>query len=561
MSQFIQQHHCTLSTLGPVHLGTGEDYLPTHYIIDDGYLHAFDDMALLKGLGPQGLNNLLTLVEQGDDSAILAVRREILKHKDTLIPLASHSVYVRAGIENTYQKRVVNVAQRETGKDARNINNALKIARTAANLYSHTPELTGSAIKGAIRTAWLNHQHLANPDSRFTNDRNRLADRADQRGLNQLGTSRSKDLLGFRNVTEDPFFHLKISDGQYSQKDGLSPSETLFAVSVRRKQQADKEARSLNTMLECISPWRDRCFEFDLRFADTANLRGDSGCVPLSLKELALACNSYYFPKLLSEIRQLGETGRYLADEWNKSLTLISNKQGDLYQAMDQGKAMLLRLGKHSGAVDKTLDNGRAIKILGKKGEKPTYRDTTTEVRLAGSRENEQTNLLPFGWVVIEFDDTNIPALREVMHQQSAPARQRLVKEQQRQQAKAETAQKLAEAEAEKARQAAEAEAKRQAEEAAEKSRQEALNNMSEEKRSIEQLRHDLENSPQLKGATTGNSLYVELKAVVEKSGDWAPEDRKELKEVAEAAFIFLGINYSKKKTKANDLWKKIKDA
>ncbi|MGB1091172.1 MAG: hypothetical protein ACPGYX_03525, partial [Oceanobacter sp.] len=77
MSQFIQQHHCTLSTLGPVHLGTGEDYLPTHYIIDDGYLHAFDDMALLKGLGPQGLNNLLTLVEQGDDSAILAVRREI----------------------------------------------------------------------------------------------------------------------------------------------------------------------------------------------------------------------------------------------------------------------------------------------------------------------------------------------------------------------------------------------------------------------------------------------------------------------------------------------------
>ena len=84
---------------------------------------------------------------------------------------------------------------------------------------------------------------------------------------------------------------------------------------------------------------------------------------------------------------------------------------------------------------------------------------------------------------------------------------------------------------------------------------------MSEEKRSIEQLRYDLENNPQLKGAKTGNPLYVGLKAIVEKSGGWAPEDRKELKEVAEAAFRFLDINYTKKKTSANDLWKKIKDA
>tara|TARA_R110001583_G_scaffold57162_1_gene171655 strand:- start:7768 stop:9426 length:1659 start_codon:yes stop_codon:yes gene_type:complete len=552
MNPFMQSHRCTLSTLGPVHLGTGEDYLPTHYIIDDGYLHAFDDMTLLKGLGAQGLNNLLSIVERGDDSALLAVRREILKHKDKLIPLASHSVYVRRGIENTYQKRVVNIAQREDGQAARNINNALKIARTAANPYSHQPELTGSAIKGAIRTAWLDTQLklLLKENPRATNDRD-------------FNRNHSKVLLQNSNVTDDPFYSLKVSDGSYHHHEGLAPTETLFAVGVRRKPSEKFAAKPLNTMLECISPWRDRCFNFDIRFLDNrlrTETGKDSGIVPTSLAEMAKACNDYYLPKLYDELAQLGDEGRYLQQDWISSFKTLLSGQSPLLKALLEQKAMLLRIGKHSGALDKTLNNARSIKIKGKGGASDSYRNTTTQVRLAGSRENEQSNLLPFGWVVIEFDDTNIPELRQIMHQQSANARQRLVKEQQRLQDKKEAARKLAEAEAEKQRQAAAAEAQRKAEDAAEQARQAELANMSEEQRLLAQLRHTLANSQQLQGRGPGNPLYEELRVLVAAATDWNNTNKAQARELTTDIFTLLGINRKKAKA-AKKLWDMLKDA
>ena len=552
MSPFMQVHRCTLSTLGPVHLGTGEDYLPTHYIIDDGYLHAFDDMALLKGLGPQGLNNLLTIVERGDDSALLAVRREILKHKDKLIPLASHSRYVRDGIASLYSQRVVNVAQREDGREARNINNALKIARTASNPYSHQPELTGSAIKGAIRTAWLDTQLklLLKENPRATNDRD-------------FNRNHSKVLLQNSNVTDDPFYSLKVSDGSYHHHEGLAPTETLFAVGVRRKPSEKFAAKPLNTMLECISPWRDRCFNFDIRFLDNrlrTETGKDSGIVPTSLAEMAKACNDYYLPKLYDELAQLGDEGRYLQQDWISSFKTLLSGQSPLLKALLEQKAMLLRIGKHSGAEDKTLNGARLIKILKEKGEQPEYRANTTQVRLAGSQQNQQHDLLPFGWVVIEFDDTNIPELRQVMHEQSAPARARLAKEQQRQQDKEEAIRQLAAAEAEKQRLAAEAEARRLAEQAAEQARQAELAAMSEEQRLLEQLRHTLANSQQLQGRGPGNPLYEELRVLVAAATNWSNEDKAKARALTTGVFTLLGIN-RKKANAAKKIWDQLKDA
>lgn len=548
MSPFIQQHRCTLSTLGPVHLGTGEDYLPTHYIIDDGYLHAFNDMALLKGLGPQGLNNLLSIVERGDASALLAVRREILKHKDKLIPLASHSVYVCNGVASLYNQRVVNVAQRE---DARNINNSLKIARTAANPFSHTPELTGSAIKGAIRTAWLDAQLKKNPAAK-----------------NDPGFKRdhSKVLLQNRSVTDDPFYSLKVSDATYQHADGLAPTETLFAVGVRRKRSDKFGARSLNTMLECLGPWRHQCFNFDIRFLDNrlrVETGKDTGIVPTSLADMAKACNAYYLPKLYDELAQLGEEGRYLDNGWVQSFQTLLRKNGPLLTALQEQKAMLLRIGKHSGAEDKTLNGARSIKIIIGQGQAPEYRANTTQVRLAGSQLNQQQNLLPFGWVVIEFDNTHIPELRRVMHEQSSDARQRLVQEQQRLQQKAEAEYQRAQAEAEQQRLAAEAEARRLAEEAAEQARLAALAAMSPEKRAIAELQQayiasqgDPANPKDQgeKGRGPGSPLYTRAREQIQQASGWNTADKTELKALILEIFALLGVN--PKNGKPKDLLK-----
>ena len=33
-----------MSAITPLHIGTGEDYEPTNFIIDDGYLYEFDEI-------------------------------------------------------------------------------------------------------------------------------------------------------------------------------------------------------------------------------------------------------------------------------------------------------------------------------------------------------------------------------------------------------------------------------------------------------------------------------------------------------------------------------------
>ena len=49
MSQ-LQHWQLAITPLSPVHLGTGQDYEPTGYVIDDGALFEFDGIAALQAL-------------------------------------------------------------------------------------------------------------------------------------------------------------------------------------------------------------------------------------------------------------------------------------------------------------------------------------------------------------------------------------------------------------------------------------------------------------------------------------------------------------------------------
>jgi len=70
-------------------------------------------------------------------------------------------------------------------------------------------------------------------------------------------------------------------------------------------------------------------------------------------------------------------------------------------------KVSLIRLGKN-GADSKTYqgENIAQIKIMGAKGTPPMFKDSSTTVWLAGTSSVQQTDLLPFGWALIEVDPT-----------------------------------------------------------------------------------------------------------------------------------------------------------
>ena len=42
MSPFLSNHRLHLTPLAPIHIGCGEDFEPTNYVIDDGLLYGFE---------------------------------------------------------------------------------------------------------------------------------------------------------------------------------------------------------------------------------------------------------------------------------------------------------------------------------------------------------------------------------------------------------------------------------------------------------------------------------------------------------------------------------------
>ena len=82
-----------------------------------------------------------------------------------------------------------------------------------------------------------------------------------------------------------------------------------------------------------------------------------------------------------------------------------------------KGNVFLLRVGRHSGAESVTLngDRVRNIKILeGKdpvtKKQKFSFDDKTKTLWLAAQSKDQRTDLLPFGWVLVEVETINSPA-------------------------------------------------------------------------------------------------------------------------------------------------------
>lgn len=524
---------CQISTLSPLHLGCGEDYLPTHYVLKDGYLHAYGDAALLQALGPAGLERLVNTMESGRPDAILNVRREVLNHADRLVPIASHRVWAAPGVASLYQSRITSVAQKESN---RRITNELAIQRTFSNPYSHLPVLPGSAVKGAIRTAWLDHLN-----------RGQAADRAEKpRQLEQR-------LLGNSHITDDPFSLLKVSDATYESEPGIKPGEVWFAVSRKRRPHPERKASGVSTLLECIGAGRDGCFRLDMRFFDASH-RSTSTAVPASRQQLAKICNAYYVPKLLQELEQLADGAGYLDNGWAKTIKNLLT--GELRQALLDHKAMILRLGKHSGAEDKTLNGARSIRIKTPKDQRDKYQSHTNEVRLAAQSKQENASLLPFGWVLVEFDDTPpLPGVRTLLAELSAPAAARRKQEQQlretRKQALAQQAQ-----EQQRAREQAEAAARAEAEQA---QRQAELAKQPPEIQAMAAFEDALRANPAARGEGPSGQLYEQLRELVLSAANWPEPHRRACRELMATGFEFLGINRKKSK-KAKELWKSLGD-
>ena len=132
----------------------------------------------------------------------------------------------------------------------------------------------------------------------------------------------------------------------------------------------------------------------------------------------------------------------------------------------------------------------RSIKILGAKGQPPSYRSETTEKRFASPTRAATSSLLPFGWLWVDAaDDAHqhlaievANALRRFAEPMRQAHRERIEAAEQRRQARVEAA-------AQQARRIAEAAAAAQAEAEAQAAREAQRAAMSEHMRHIEDFK------------------------------------------------------------------------
>lgn len=429
MSGIPQVRQVLISTLSPVHIGTGEDYTPTDYVIEGDALFEFGPEALAR-LPKSARDQLLQIVEQKASLEMLKrVQRFFYDRRELLIPQAIHVVKVASGVSELYQSRVGQEVQK--GKI-----NQLQIERAFYHPPTRRLLFPGSSLKGAIRTALLNwrfrklpaherkeweekiHQLLqhikeARESKRRQSLEKELAKRAQKLQEALFGYS-----LGSGGLCRDPLRLFHTSDCPFAGPDSLNSAEVFFAVNLKKKPvqkngQEITRGRGPYQILECIPPLRLRAFRGTLAIADVSAVddHQDLPSLRFSFEDIAQACNEFYLPLWEEEKRLLKERG-FVRETW---LEQTEKLLGSLKPRMERGDAFLLRVGRHGGAEAVTVAGVRSIKINRGKDKDPAYEASPTTLWLAASQQKAERDLLPFGWIVAEWFelDQEPPAWKE----------------------------------------------------------------------------------------------------------------------------------------------------
>lgn len=301
-----------LRTLAPVHVGCDEVYEPTGFVVNENTqtLISFDPINFINNLSDKDKVQLSQICAKGTIDSLLELYK-FMRGK----PVSGLDVNLSKGFIDHYQALLgMKIGDRRLQNDM----NQFTINRSAFNVNSQLPYIPGSAVKGALRTAYLNWAAKVFP----SNERK--------------GKELEKDLLK-GSFQSDPLRMLKVSD--FIPVYGVK-TKICYAVN-EKKRPSNQAARGPYQILEVIEPGAifSGSVTIDEPFAGAGIER------PLSQKLLFENAMMFYKDEKKREDMQLAAV----------DLT------GTKYDPLKDGH--LLRLGRHSGAECLTVEGHRKIKI------------------------------------------------------------------------------------------------------------------------------------------------------------------------------------------------------
>jgi len=440
---------CQFKVLSPVHVGCDEVYEPTGFALDEesDRLIIFDPTEFIQALEQADRERFSEICRKGTIGSILEIYK-FLRNRS----VNGRSVGICSGFVDHY-RQVLELSPQQAKQQL----NRFEIRRTAFCPVDNRPYIPGSAVKGALRTAYLNALSLKGPDYHAVLRKGKKERRDDrhkilENKLLSLDREQPRERIG-----KDPFRMVKVSD---FMPVGNTETKVMYAVNWK-KSPSGGEGRGPYQMLEVILP--GACFVGEIRVERPQ--KEDAISMSLTLKELVEGCHGFFLKEARREDKELSGMGckRPFAS-WNNG-------------------GFPFRVGYHSGAECVTVEGYRDIQIMGKNKTRSSDKATTAWLGSEVDKPKHPDFLVPFGWTAmtpLEPEDAKDLLEQERFFKQERDQGLREAAE-----AARETLEKKKE-EAERQERIKEQEA---AEKAAEEKRLAELEAMSPEERAIEELK------------------------------------------------------------------------
>lgn len=346
---------CYIKTLSPIHIGCDEVYEPTGFVMNEQkrQLTVFNPVDFITNLSQEDKKHFNDICFKGTVASILELYQFLYNR-----PADGRKVDVCRGFLDHYKKTVsMNINnERKIGQEL----NKFSIPRTSFLQMDQRPYLPGSSIKGSFRTAYLNllekQKQLAQTKGQFRDNQNL-----------------EKELMNYSGIQDDPFRLVKISD---FLPVGDVKTKIIYGIN-QKKKVTDRGAQGMPLLFETIQP--GAVFSGIISVEKPEKSAGIKN--PVNYKTLLQSALKFYS---LEKNREENE------------LSIV----GITSQFVQNNNAVLLRCGRHSGAESVTIEGHRSIKIMGKRGERPKYKNRATTFWLVSDvkNPNQKNNLYPFGW-------------------------------------------------------------------------------------------------------------------------------------------------------------------
>ncbi|MCD6306081.1 MAG: type III-A CRISPR-associated RAMP protein Csm5 [Deltaproteobacteria bacterium] len=376
---------CRLQVVTPVHVGCDEIYEPTGFVVHEGKerLIVFDQTNFILALNEDDRERFSAICRKGTTESIIDVYRFMQnRHAE------GRTVNLCRGFSDEY-RRVLKLSPR----NARTQLNRFEIKRTAFCPPDNRPYIPGSAIKGALRTAYLNVLARRGPVHQLDppHGKGRRPDRDDRHKVLESKLLSLDKVQPKQRISQDPFRLVKVSD---FMPVGEAGTKIMYAVNWK-KGPSGHQGRGPYQMVEIVMP--GACFLGEIR-VDVPQTE-DAVTMVLNLEGTVKGCRSFFEKEHEREAAELRGMGCKTPD-----LKICDG-------------AFPFRVGFHSGAECVTIEGYREIFIKGRKSGRPLDHATTIWLASEYDKPKRPDSLVPFGWTAIE--PLGPEALKELAEQES----------------------------------------------------------------------------------------------------------------------------------------------